>query len=211
VVTVIGRTGDHDHDIAAYRGLARRQPLLAFVFAVLLLAQAGVPFTTGFLTKFQVVIASVDAHSVPLAVVAMVSAAVAAFFYLRVSVLMYAPSEEAAELAPVGAPQLVTAGAGGVTSVSGFEAATATRTRLNAALLLEHDGDGTGAEGEGDQEPTGEPDPGGDEAEEERSPVPVPWPAMVAIGICVAVTVVFGIIPAPLVDFAHKATLLFLP
>jgi hypothetical protein len=39
----------------------------------------------------------------------------------------------------------------------------------------------------------------------------VPLPAVIAIGICVAVTVVFGIIPAPLVDFAHKATLLFLP
>jgi hypothetical protein len=39
----------------------------------------------------------------------------------------------------------------------------------------------------------------------------VPLGAAVAIGICVAVTVVFGIIPAPLVDFAHRATLLFLP
>jgi NADH-quinone oxidoreductase subunit N len=212
VVTVIGRTGDHDHDIAAYRGLARRQPLLAFMFAVLLLAQAGVPFTTGFLTKFQVVIASVDAHSVPLAVVAMVSAAVAAFFYLRVSVLMYAPSEETGAVTPAGAPQLVTAGAGGGTSASGFEAATATRTRLNAALLLEHDGARVGAEEAGDHGPAGEPNGGVEEAEEEeRSQVAVPWPAVVAIGICVAVTVVFGIIPAPLVDFAHKATLLFLP
>lgn len=34
---------------------------------------------------------------------------------------------------------------------------------------------------------------------------------MIAIGICLAVTVVFGIVPGPLVDFAHKATLLFLP
>jgi NADH-quinone oxidoreductase subunit N len=209
VVTVIGRTGDHDHDIAAYRGLARRQPLLAFVFAVLLLAQAGVPFTTGFLTKFQVVIASVDAHSVPLAVVAMVSAAVAAFFYLRVSVLMYAPSGEGADDTPAGAPQLVAVAASGGGPVSGFDEATANRTRLNAALLLENEGGGAVSNGAGDDGPTGEP-AGGAEAGE-RSRVAVPWPAMVAIGICVAVTVVFGIIPAPLVDFAHKATLLFLP
>jgi hypothetical protein len=39
----------------------------------------------------------------------------------------------------------------------------------------------------------------------------VPLAAAIAIGICVAVTVAFGIVPAPLVDFAHKATLLFLP
>ncbi|MGH9090542.1 MAG: hypothetical protein ACRDZR_04040, partial [Acidimicrobiales bacterium] len=41
--------------------------------------------------------------------------------------------------------------------------------------------------------------------------VPVPALTAVAIGICVAVTVVFGVIPGPLVDLAHKATLLFLP
>jgi hypothetical protein len=41
--------------------------------------------------------------------------------------------------------------------------------------------------------------------------VPVPALTAAAIGLCVAVTVVFGIIPAPLVDLAHKATLLFVP
>jgi hypothetical protein len=81
-------------------------------------------------------------------------------------------------------------------------------------LLLENDTDGPGTDGPGtdgpdSDRPTGEPDGGADEGE--RSRVAVPWPAVVAIGICVAVTVVFGIIPAPLVDFAHKATLLFLP
>ena len=90
VVTVLGRRGDASHDIASYRGLARRQPALALAFAVLLLAQAGAPFTTGLWAKLQVVLAAVD-HQVPLAVVAMVSAAVAAFFYLRVAVLMYTP------------------------------------------------------------------------------------------------------------------------
>ena len=41
--------------------------------------------------------------------------------------------------------------------------------------------------------------------------MPVPALAALAIGLCVAVTVVFGVIPAPLIDFAHKATLLFIP
>jgi len=90
VVTILGRSGDAAHDIASYRGLARRQPALALAFAVLLLAQAGAPFTTGLWAKLQVVLAAVD-HAVPLAVIAMVSAAVAAFFYLRVAVLMYTP------------------------------------------------------------------------------------------------------------------------
>ncbi len=90
VVTILGRRGDAAHDIASYRGLARRQPALALAFAVLLLAQAGAPFTTGLWAKLQVVLAAVD-HQVPLAVIAMVSAAVAVFFYLRVAVLMYTP------------------------------------------------------------------------------------------------------------------------
>ncbi len=40
--------------------------------------------------------------------------------------------------------------------------------------------------------------------------VPIPVLTSVAIGICLAVTVVFGVIPAPLLDFANHATLLFL-
>jgi NADH-quinone oxidoreductase subunit N len=201
VVTLIGRTGDDDHDIAAYRGLARRQPVLAFAFAVLLLAQAGVPFTTGFLTKFQVVIASVDAHSVPLAVIAMVSAAVAAFFYLRVTVLMYAPDDDLGDASgSTGAPAAAALAPDGSGALSGFEAASANRTRLNAALLLE----ATPAElSEGSESAAS--------LRAERPRVEVPLPAMVAIGLCLAVTIVFGIFPAPLVDFAHKATLLFLP
>ncbi len=103
VVTVVGRRGDAAHDIASYRGLARRQPLLALAFAVLLLAQAGAPFTTGLWAKLQVVLASVD-HAIPLAVVAMVSAAVAAFFYLRVAVLMYSPAADVGTVPVVQAP-----------------------------------------------------------------------------------------------------------
>ena len=90
VVTVLGRQGDADHDLSRYRGLAGRQPVLALAFAVLLLAQAGAPFTTGLWAKVQVVFAAVDAGYVPLGVIAMVTAVVAAYFYLRVAVLMYA-------------------------------------------------------------------------------------------------------------------------
>ena len=90
IVTVLGGEGDADHDLSRYRGLAGRQPVLALALAVLLLAQAGAPFTTGLWAKVQVVFAAVEAGEVPLGVIAMVSAAVAAYFYLRVAVLMYA-------------------------------------------------------------------------------------------------------------------------
>ena len=68
VITVMSHEGDTGHQITDYRGLARRQPVLALSFAVLLLGQAGVPFTTGFLAKFGVVGASVATHAYALAV-----------------------------------------------------------------------------------------------------------------------------------------------
>src|SRR2546421_7556549 len=94
VVTVVGRKGDADHDLDAYRGLGARMPALAFTFTVLLLAQAGIPFTTGLWAKFYVISAAVASHSYALAIIGMLAAAISAFFYLRVTVLMYmAPAE----------------------------------------------------------------------------------------------------------------------
>ncbi|MCD9625735.1 NADH-quinone oxidoreductase subunit N [Rhabdothermincola salaria] len=89
VITVVGRRGDGRHELADYRGLARTNPLLAAAFTLLLFAQAGVPFTAGFFAKFYAVTAAVDASSIPLALVAMVSAVIAAFLYLRIVVAMF--------------------------------------------------------------------------------------------------------------------------
>ena len=96
VVEVIQGSGEARNDLGAIRGLSRRQPLLAAAMLVLLLAQAGVPFTSGFLAKFYVIQASVESGQYYLAVIAMLAAAVAAFFYLRVALLMYSgPAEDA--------------------------------------------------------------------------------------------------------------------
>ena len=55
------------------------------LFTIFLLAQAGVPFTTGFIAKFYVISAAVEQGQYALAVIAMLAAAIAAFFYLRVT------------------------------------------------------------------------------------------------------------------------------
>ncbi|HET7719815.1 MAG TPA: NADH-quinone oxidoreductase subunit N, partial [Acidimicrobiales bacterium] len=89
IATVVGRTGDARHSLDDYRGLARSRPALALVFALLLFSQAGVPFTSGFFAKFYAIGASVDAGSYPLAAVAMLSAVVSAFLYLRITVSMW--------------------------------------------------------------------------------------------------------------------------
>jgi NADH-quinone oxidoreductase subunit N len=97
IITIVGRRGDNDHDISAYRGLSTRRPILALVFTIFLLAQAGVPFTTGLWAKFYVLAAAVENHSYALAIIGMLAAAISAFFYLRVVLTMYsAPDEEQA-------------------------------------------------------------------------------------------------------------------
>ena len=98
VVDIVQGRGETRNDLGAMRGLGRRNPLLAAARLVLLLAHAGVPLTSGFLAKFYVIQAAIEQGQYYLAVIAMVAAAIAAFFYLRVGLLMYqAPVERDAE------------------------------------------------------------------------------------------------------------------
>ena len=165
-----GRRGDRDHDLDAYRGLGRRQPALALAFTVLLLGQTGVPFTTGFLAKFYVISAAVRAHSYALAVIAMLSAAVAAAFYLRLVFLMYG----------VRLPSGTGSDKGSLVSWP-----MAARRPTTSSL------------------PTRAPE------RLSLGPVRCRPPRPSAIFVTVAVTVVFGIWPAPIVDFVKAAGFLF--
>jgi NADH-quinone oxidoreductase subunit N len=76
---------------------------------VLLLAQAGVPLTGGFIAKFGVIRAAVDVHSYAIAVAAMLSAVIAAFLYLRIMVSMWITDEQAGDAArePIRVPALL--------------------------------------------------------------------------------------------------------
>lgn len=183
VVQMIQGPGEARNDLGAIRGLARRQPYLAAAMLVLLLAQAGVPLTTGFLAKLYVIQASVQQGQYVLAVIAMVSAAIAAFFYLRVALLMYSRPADAVPAAGAGfvggaagaaPPEVDRSEMAGLEPVPSLDGATATAT-LEAP-----------AEG----------------------PVEVPYLAAVALVICVAFTIAAGV-SAPVVDFARHATTLF--
>ena len=100
IITIVAGSRDTRTTLDDYRGLSVRRPVLALAFTVLLLAQAGVPLTAGFFAKFEVVLAAVDAHSYWLAVVAMLTAVISAFVYLRVVVAMYMSDEDEATEAP---------------------------------------------------------------------------------------------------------------
>ena len=93
VVTLVARKGDGATKLDDFRGLAQRRPALAIGMTVLLLAQAGVPFTSGFLAKLYVISAAVEQESYAIALIAMLAAVVAAFFYLRLVLVMFTPVE----------------------------------------------------------------------------------------------------------------------
>ena len=72
-----------------WAGLGRRHPLVGVVFALFLLAFAGIPLTSGFVSKFAVFKAAAEGGAAPLVIVGVVASAVAALFYVRVIVLMF--------------------------------------------------------------------------------------------------------------------------
>ncbi|PRY43482.1 NADH-quinone oxidoreductase subunit NuoN [Umezawaea tangerina] len=89
VISLVRNADGEATHLSQWAGLAKRSPVLAGVFTFLLLALAGIPLTSGFVGKFVVFAAAIQDGLAPLVVVALVASAVAAFFYLRVIVLMY--------------------------------------------------------------------------------------------------------------------------
>jgi NADH-quinone oxidoreductase subunit N len=79
------------------RGLFWSRPLLAALFAVMILSLAGIPLTAGFLGKFYVLTASASAETWGLLFVLIASSTIGLFYYLRIIVAMFATSEATAE------------------------------------------------------------------------------------------------------------------
>jgi NADH-quinone oxidoreductase subunit N len=102
VTLVRGPDGEATH-LSAYAGLAKRSPVVAAAVTFLMLALAGIPLTSGFTAKFAVFAAALADGMTALVIVALVASAVAAFFYLRLIVLMYF-SEPAADGPTVSVP-----------------------------------------------------------------------------------------------------------
>jgi NADH-quinone oxidoreductase subunit N len=101
--------GEATH-LSRWAGLGRQSPLVAGVFALFLLALAGIPLTSGFTGKFAVFSAAINGGATPLVVVGAVASAAAAFFYVRVIVLMFF-AEPVADGPVVVVPGGATAGA----------------------------------------------------------------------------------------------------
>ncbi|MGV0741745.1 NADH-quinone oxidoreductase subunit NuoN [Mycolicibacterium sp. XJ870] len=92
--------GDEETAMAQWAGLGRRYPIVGVVFSLFLLAFAGIPLTSGFVGKFAVFKAAGEGGAIPLVIVGVIASAVAAYFYVRVIVLMFftEPPEDAPEV-----------------------------------------------------------------------------------------------------------------
>jgi NADH-quinone oxidoreductase subunit N len=99
--------GGEATDLSAWAGLGRRSPVVAGAFTVFLLAFAGIPLTSGFTGKFALFTAAIDGGAWPLVIVGVIASAAAAFFYVRVIVLMYF-SEPAADGPEIAIPTPMT-------------------------------------------------------------------------------------------------------
>lgn len=89
IVTLVRDSSGEVTDLNRWAGLGKRSPFIATVFATLLLAFAGIPLTSGFIGKFSIFSAAYESGNKAVVVVGVLSSAIAAFFYIRVIVLMF--------------------------------------------------------------------------------------------------------------------------
>jgi len=97
VTALVTRTGDASSSLDSFRGLAKERPLLALAMTVFLLAQAGMPVTSGFVAKFGVIQAAAENESYAVAIVAMVASVIAAVLYLRIIISMWLADAESGD------------------------------------------------------------------------------------------------------------------
>ena len=105
VVTYFSRKGEQFVKVDDFAGLAQRQPAMAAMMTIFMLSLIGVPLTGGFFGKFYIFKAALDSNLVWLTVLGLLNSAVAAYYYLRILVVMYfrEPGEAAENIPPAGA------------------------------------------------------------------------------------------------------------
>ncbi|MEW6323912.1 MAG: NADH-quinone oxidoreductase subunit N [Nitrospirota bacterium] len=89
VVILMRRAGVQGEQIQEWAGLAKSHPAAAFAMLIFMVSLTGLPPTAGFVAKFYLFMAAVDAGLAWLAVVGVLLSAVSAYYYLRVVMVIY--------------------------------------------------------------------------------------------------------------------------
>ncbi|HEY7392830.1 MAG TPA: NADH-quinone oxidoreductase subunit N [Bryobacteraceae bacterium] len=103
VVSHLSGKGERYQMLEDFAGLGQKQPVTAAMLSIFLLSLIGVPLTGGFFGKFYIFKAALESHLVWLTVLGLLNSAVAAYYYLRILVMMYMhePSEAATDAEPL--------------------------------------------------------------------------------------------------------------
>jgi NADH-quinone oxidoreductase subunit N len=118
ITALVGTRERNNDDLSDYAGLGTRQPLLAFVLTIFLLSLGGFPPTAGFIGKWYLFSAAVNAGNYGLAVIGVLTSVVSVFFYLRIVVMMYMSDQPSS--APVSPPSTASIIALAVPTVATF-------------------------------------------------------------------------------------------
>jgi NADH-quinone oxidoreductase subunit N len=89
VVILLKSEGLEGEELSDYKGLSKAHPLCAALMLIFMFSLTGIPPTAGFMGKFYLFMAAVNAGYMWLVVVAVVFSAISAYFYLRVVIYMY--------------------------------------------------------------------------------------------------------------------------
>ena len=117
VVSLVRDSAGEQSMIRRWAGLGKHSPVVAGVFALFLLSMAGIPLTAGFTGKWAVFEVALAAGAWPVVIVGVLVSAAAAFFYVRVIVVMYFHEPEP-DSAYVAHPSILTASAIGVSAAA---------------------------------------------------------------------------------------------
>ncbi|HET9135225.1 MAG TPA: NADH-quinone oxidoreductase subunit N [Candidatus Kapabacteria bacterium] len=98
IVGVLEKDTGKGFELEDYAGLSKRRPWLAFLLSIIMLSLAGIPPFAGFFGKYYLFLAAINSGMTWLAIVGVVSSIIAAYFYLRVIVLMYFRDSKEAEI-----------------------------------------------------------------------------------------------------------------
>lgn len=89
IISLVRDSTGEVSDLNRWVGLGKKSPLVAAVFSFLLLSFAGIPLTSGFIGKFAIFSAAYQSGSVSLVIVGVLASAIAAFFYIRVIIMIF--------------------------------------------------------------------------------------------------------------------------
>jgi NADH-quinone oxidoreductase subunit N len=95
VIIALAHKGGEREIIADYAGLGLKYPFLGAAMALFMFSLAGIPPTGGFMGKFYIFSAAIQAGYVGLAIIGVLNSVISAFYYLRVTVVMYMQAGEA--------------------------------------------------------------------------------------------------------------------